>query len=53
MHSTFGIDPADIIQISAKTGINVEAILEAIVNRIPPPTGQSKAPLKAFLFDSM
>jgi translation elongation factor EF-4 len=53
MHSTFGIDPSDIIHISAKTGKGVEQILEAIVSRIPPPTGSTKAPLKAFLFDSL
>ncbi|KAJ7582978.1 P-loop containing nucleoside triphosphate hydrolase protein [Mycena floridula] len=53
MYSTFGIDPEDIIQISAKTGKGVEAILEAIIARIPPPTGESTDPLKAFLFDSL
>ena len=53
MQSTFGIDPSDIISISAKTGKNVESILEAIVKRIPPPNGRAQAPLKAFLFDSL
>ncbi|KZT09721.1 GTP-binding protein lepa [Laetiporus sulphureus 93-53] len=52
MQSTFGIDPADCIQISAKTGMGVEQILQAIVDRIPPPNGDVSAPLKAVLFDS-
>ncbi|KAG6830749.1 Translation factor guf1 mitochondrial [Tricholoma furcatifolium] len=52
MQSTFGINPDDIIPISAKTGKGVEDVLEAIITRIPPPTGSRTAPLKAFLFDS-
>ncbi|KIY73269.1 GTP-binding protein lepa [Cylindrobasidium torrendii FP15055 ss-10] len=53
MESTFGIDPADIIRISAKTGMGVPEILRAVVERIPPPTGSTEEPLKAFLFDSL
>lgn len=53
MESTFGIDPADIIKISAKTGAGVEEILKAVVERIPPPSGEQADPLKAFLFDSL
>ena len=53
MQSTFDIDPSDIISISAKTGNNVESILEAIIKRVPPPNGRTQAPLKAFLFDSL
>jgi translation elongation factor EF-4 len=52
MQSTFGIDPAEVIRISAKTGNGVERVLEAIIERIPPPIGRTDAPLKAFLFDS-
>jgi translation elongation factor EF-4 len=53
MQSTFGIDPEDIIQISAKTGRGVDQVLQAIIDRIPPPKGTAAGPLKAFLFDSM
>ncbi|EIM89825.1 GTP-binding protein lepa [Stereum hirsutum FP-91666 SS1] len=52
MESTFGIDPADVLEISAKTGQNCANILRAIVERIPPPQGSTKEKLKAFLFDS-
>ncbi|KAJ7709647.1 GTP-binding protein lepa [Mycena rosella] len=53
MQATFGTDPADIIHISAKTGKGVEDVLQAIIDRIPPPSGAPTAPLKAFLFDSL
>ncbi|OSD08366.1 GTP-binding protein lepa [Trametes coccinea BRFM310] len=52
MESTFGINPADVIKISAKTGKGVEQVLHAIIERIPPPAGNPLDPLKAFLFDS-
>lgn len=53
MQATFDIDPKDILHISAKTGQGVEAVLQAIVERIPPPRGQVEKPLKALLFDSL
>ena len=53
MQSTFGINPSDVLHISAKTGKGIEDVLKAIVERIPPPNGSTKAPLKAFLFDSL
>lgn len=43
----------DIIQASGKTGLGVERILEAVVNRIPPPKGDEQAPLQAMIFDSV
>ncbi|KAJ7172220.1 P-loop containing nucleoside triphosphate hydrolase protein [Mycena filopes] len=52
MEATFGTDPADIICISAKTGRGVDQVLQAIIDRIPPPSGSTTKPLKAFLFDS-
>ncbi|HET8637410.1 MAG TPA: translation elongation factor 4, partial [Acidobacteriaceae bacterium] len=47
-----GIDATDAIPVSAKTGVGVPDILEAIVNRLPPPTGDAEAPLQALIFDS-
>lgn len=52
MASTFGIDVADVMKVSAKTGAGVPELLDAIVERIPAPVGDTEAPLKALLFDS-
>ncbi len=48
----FGLDAADVLPVSAKTGLGVEALLERLVERIPPPAGQPDAPLRASIFDS-
>src|SRR5688572_19495693 len=50
--SLLGIDPESVIQVSAKEGLNVEQILEAIVERIPPPKDADDVPLRALIFDS-
>src|ERR1043166_15010 len=47
-----GLDASEAIPISAKTGLNIDAVLEAIVKKLPPPKGDAAAPLKALLVDS-
>ena len=47
-----GVDPLDVLQVSAKEGVNVDQILEAIVTRVPPPKDEDNAPLRALIFDS-
>jgi GTP-binding protein LepA len=48
-----GIDCTDAPEISARTGLNVDQVLEQIVAMVPPPAGDPKAPLQALVFDSM
>ena len=52
IEDVIGLDASGAIGVSAKTGLNVPAVLEAIVERLPPPKGDRKAPLKALLIDS-
>ncbi len=52
IEEVIGIDTSDAISASAKTGIGIKEILEAVVKRIPAPSGQLEAPLKASLVDS-
>ncbi|MBI2411292.1 MAG: elongation factor 4 [Candidatus Kerfeldbacteria bacterium] len=51
--SLLGCAPEEIIPVSAKTGQNVQAILEAIVERVPAPSGDIQAPVRALIFDSV
>ena len=52
IEDVIGIDASDAIPISAKTGIGIDLVLEAVVKRLPPPKGELNAPLKALLIDS-
>jgi GTP-binding protein LepA len=50
--SLLGVEPETVLQISAKAGKNVEAVLEAIVEKVPPPIDKNEAALRALIFDS-
>ena len=52
IENVIGVEAHSAPRISAKTGLNVEEVLEAIVNNIPAPSGDPKAPTKALIFDS-
>ena len=47
-----GIDAVDVVPVSAKLGENIERVLEEVIEKVPPPTGDLDAPLKALVFDS-
>lgn len=53
IEDVIGIEAEDAPRISAKTGINIEDVLEQIVEKIPAPTGDAEAPLQALIFDSV
>ena len=53
IEDVIGLEAQDAPQISGKTGLNVEDVLEAIVHKIPAPVGDAGAPLKALIFDSV
>jgi GTP-binding protein LepA len=52
IEDVIGLDASEAVSISAKTGLNIDQVLEAIVTRLPPPKGAMDAPLKALLIDS-
>ncbi|MBI1245628.1 MAG: elongation factor 4 [Alphaproteobacteria bacterium] len=52
IEDVIGLDASDAVPISAKTGLNIDLVLEALVTRLPPPKGDGAAPLKALLVDA-
>ena len=52
IEDSIGLDCTDAIDVSAKTGLNIDKVLDAIVHRLPSPKGSREAPLKALIFDS-
>jgi GTP-binding protein LepA len=48
-----GIDPSEVLRVSAKTGMGVEELLNSIVDQVPPPHGDPNAPARALIFDSV
>lgn len=52
MEQVLGVDNEEIIRCSAKSGIGIEGLVQAIIDRIPPPTAERSSPLQAMIFDS-
>ena len=53
MHTVLGIDPEKVLRASGKTGEGVRAVIDAVIDRVRPPTGDPEAPLRALLFDAV
>ena len=52
MEQSLGVDADSIVRVSAKSGINIDLLMDAIINRVPPPVGDKDEPLQAMVFDS-
>ncbi|MBT5831727.1 MAG: elongation factor 4, partial [Candidatus Latescibacteria bacterium] len=53
LHDLLGVEEEEIVKISAKMGIGIDGLLKAVIDQIPPPSGDVNAPLKALIFDSI
>ena len=53
IHAVLGLDPESVLRCSAKTGEGVQAVVERLIDVVPPPVGDPEAPLKALLFDAV
>ncbi len=52
VHELLGVDPDDILMVSAKEGIGIPELLEQVVKKVPPPSGNPAGPLRALIYDS-
>jgi GTP-binding protein LepA len=52
MDSALGLKAEDVLRVSGKTGVGVEELIGAVIDRVPPPAGDAKAPLKALVYNS-
>ena len=52
VHDLLGVDPDDILMVSAKEGIGISELLEQVVKKVPPPQGNPAGPLRALIYDS-
>ncbi|MGH9419745.1 MAG: translation elongation factor 4, partial [Thermoanaerobaculia bacterium] len=52
VHDLLGVDPDDILMVSAKEGIGISELLEQVIRKVPPPVGDADGPLRALIYDS-
>lgn len=52
IEDVIGLDAADVLMVSAKTGVGIDEVLQAVVDRIPPPAGKADSPVQALVFDA-
>jgi GTP-binding protein LepA len=52
VHDLLGVDPDDILMVSAKEGIGIAELLEQVIRKVPPPVGDADGPLRALIYDS-
>lgn len=52
MHTVLGIEPEEVLMVSGKSGIGIDEVLQALIERVPPPSGDPEKPVQALVFDS-